>query len=236
MLLLFIGVYVVLTVLVYLLFSLFKNISEQKNELNSINELINKKKNEEILSKDKKVEVENVIIDNLNDSVDYDISLIDCFSEHKNRNIKDMVDAEFDYDKEKIIKTFIKKIETNKNYELCKRLQKKFSCNQIYELSIISKDELFIKLREVLNDNEYKIVDLYSKTHEDFTLEGFINYLDELVKLNDPTITIYVNNKKDNYEYLSKYIKTEIDNNIYYGMKIGYQGKLYDFSLNGRKL
>ena len=41
------------------------------------------------------------------------------------------------------------------------------------------------------------------------TIYDFVDYLDRLVDLNNPTVTIYVSNKKENYDYLSKYIKTK---------------------------
>jgi len=69
-----------------------------------------------------------------------------------------------------------------------------------------------------------------------FTIEDFVDYLDRLVDLNDPTITIYVSNKKENYDYLSKYVKTVVADDIYSGIKIVYKDKIYDFSLSERNV
>ena len=98
------------------------------------------------------------------------------------------------------------------------------------------KNELEVKLKKILTSQEYEVLELYKNTHEKFTIDGFVNYLGELLVLNDPTITVYVGNKNEKYEYLNKNIKTKVDRNIYRGIKIGYRGKIYDFSLNGRNL
>ena len=65
-------------------------------------------------------------------------------------------------------------------------------------------------------------------------LQEFIDYLDQLVSLNDPTIKILVGDKKENYDYLSKHIKTIVSDDIYSGIKIVYKDKVYDFSLSER--
>ena len=254
MLLLFIGVYVVLAVLVYLMFKILKNsvdkIGNQSksyyvDKLQEYDELINDKEeklntlNEEI--KNKKVEAENIKKDMLTSQIDFDISIIDVLSKTKYQDksifeIEQLIDEEFDYDSEKIIKEFIKKTGDDKNFEFCKKLSKKFTSKKIYELKTLPKDEQEAKLKKMLDENEYKILEVYKSTHEKFKLDGFINYLDELMELNNPAITVYVGNKNEKYEYLSKRIKTKIDKNIYRGIKIGYRGKIYDFSLNGRNL
>ena len=253
MLLLFLGVYSVLAVLVYLMFKVLKDVvnrignqskSYYVDKLQEYDELINDKEkqlntlNQEI--KNKKVEAEKIKQDMLNSPIDFDINIIDVLSRTKYKDksifeIEHLIDEEFDYDKEKIIKEFIKKAD-DKNYDFCKKLERKFTPKKIYELKTLSRDMQEVKLKKMLNDDEYKILELYRNTHKKFSLDGFINYLNELVKLNDPTIVVYVGNKNESYEHLNKNIKTKVDKNIYRGIKIGYRGKIYDFSLNGRNL
>ena len=52
----------------------------------------------------------------------------------------------------------------------------------------------------------------------------------------DGTIEMYNGNidKKENYDYLSKHIKTIVSDDIYSGIKIVYKDKVYDFSLSER--
>ena len=49
-------------------------------------------------------------------------------------------------------------------------------------------------------------------------------------------ITIYVATKRENYDHLSKYIKTVVSDDIYSGIKIVYKDKIYDFSLSERNV
>ena len=54
--------------------------------------------------------------------------------------------------------------------------------------------------------------------------------------MNNPTITVYVGDKNESYDNLSKYIKTIYSKDIYKGIKIKYQNKIYDYSLNERNV
>lgn len=44
----------------------------------------------------------------------------------------------------------------------------------------------------------------------------FIDYLNRLIELNDPTVTILVSSNKENYDYIDKKIKTKVSNSIYF--------------------
>ena len=68
------------------------------------------------------------------------------------------------------------------------------------------------------------------------TIENFIDYLDQLVDLNNPEITILVGSKSENYDHLSENIKTVFNDKIYRGIKIIYRNKVYDFSLSERNV
>lgn len=61
-------------------------------------------------------------------------------------------------------------------------------------------------------------------------------YLDQLVDLNSPKITILVGSKNENYDHLSDYIETKYSDKIYRGLKIIYKNKVYDFSLSERNI
>ena len=67
-------------------------------------------------------------------------------------------------------------------------------------------------------------------------IDGFIEYLTELLDLNSPNIMVYVGSKSENYDYLSKYIKTIYSKDIYKGIRIIYRKKIYDYSLNERNV
>jgi len=91
-------------------------------------------------------------------------------------------------------------------------------------------------MKNFLNAEEYDIYILFKDLNNSFIVEDFINYLDLLVQLNNPNITIYVSSKKENYDHLSKYIKTIVSDDIFSGIKIVYKDKVYDFSLSERNV
>ena len=121
-------------------------------------------------------------------------------------------------------------------YDFCKNLKSKFSSSIIYDLKVLSTSELDIKVRSMLNDEEYKIYDLYKEVNSNNNIDGFIDYLNELIDLNNPNIIVYVGDKNETYDYLSKYVKTIYSDDIYKGIKIKYQNKIYDYSLNERNV
>ena len=91
-------------------------------------------------------------------------------------------------------------------------------------------------LRVILDSREYRIYEIYKSLNKKVSIDGFIDYLNELVDSNNPYITIYVGNKNENYDNLSKYIKTIYSDDIYKGIKIVYKNKIYDYSLNERNV
>ena len=248
MLVFFMGVYFLLAVFIYVIYRVSKHILNGRNKQVSksssldLKDLIKPINDRENISevKSKKVEVRSIKRAILDSCIDFNVSIFECLKlSNKNKNLQDIekkIDEEFNFDNEKIIKEFINNIDESKNYDYCKRLKSKFSFNQVYELKTLTSDEQLKRLRQLLNDEEYKILELYIDTHLEFILDDFINYLNELIRLNETTVTIYVGNEDESYDYLDKHIRTRIDKDIYRGIKIGYRGHIYDFSLSGRNL
>ena len=88
----------------------------------------------------------------------------------------------------------------------------------------------------MLNSKEYKVYEAFSLVVNEKSVDNFIGYLDQLVDLNNPKITILVGNKSENYDHLSEYINTVFNDKIYRGIKIIYRNKVYDFSLSERNV
>ena len=91
-------------------------------------------------------------------------------------------------------------------------------------------------IKELLDQKEYKVYDAYKLLSPVDDIDNFIDYLDQLVDLNNPKVLIMVGNKSENYDHLSKYIETVYNKKIYRGIKIVYRGKIYDFSLSERNV
>ena len=92
-------------------------------------------------------------------------------------------------------------------------------------------DEREEYLNRFLTKEEHKVYEIFLSSNN-FNMEDFIDYLNRLIELNDPTITVLVPNKNINYDYIDKRIKTKVSDSIYKGIKILYRNKIYDFSLN----
>ena len=69
-----------------------------------------------------------------------------------------------------------------------------------------------------------------------YSVDGFVEYVNELIDLNNPNILVYVGSKSENYDYLSSYVKTVYSKDIYKGIRIIYRKKIYDYSLNERNV
>jgi len=206
-------------------------IDEKEQRLNEIDELL---KNKELGLNDEEAILKK-------DGYDFDYNIIDLFNnaEYQNKEllrITKLIEEKFDFNHEKLIKDFLACVKNVDKYEFCLRLKNKFTSDVIYQIKTLLETELDDFMKEFLEEREYDIYLLFKDLNGNFTIEDFVDYLDRLVDLNDPTITIYVSNKKENYDYLSKYIKTVVADDIYSGIKIVYKDKIYDFSLSERNV
>ena len=86
---------------------------------------------------------------------------------------------------------------------------------------------------KLISDEEFEVFDAYISTRK-FRLKKFLLDLDLLIENNLPKIEIIVGNHLKNYDYLSPYIKTTYSDDIYKGMIIKYQDRIYDYSINER--
>jgi len=206
-------------------------IDEKEKRLNEIDELL---KNKELGLTDEEAILKK-------DGYDFDYNIIDLFNnaEYQNKEllkITRLIDEKFDFDHEKLILDFLSCVKNIDKYEFCLRLKEKFTSEVIFEVKTLLDYELDVFMKNFLTEEEYEVYLLFRDLNGDFLVEDFVDYLDRLVDLNDPTITIYVSNKKENYDYLSKHIKTKVADDIYSGIKIVYKDKIYDFSLSERNV
>ena len=205
-------------------------IDEKEDRLNKIDKQIKEKE----LKNEEEVEIRK-------DNYEFDYNIITLFNETKyqDKNMFELskkLESEFNIDYSKLICSFINENADNENYEFCFELKNKFNPTVIYELKLLTEPEMEEKLKEILNTKEYKIYEIFKSITERVTIENFIDYLNELLDLNNPYITVYVGNKNDNYDNLSKYVKTKYSADIYKGIKIVYKNKIYDYSLNERNV
>lgn len=139
----------------------------------------------------------------------------------------------FDFDYEKVIKKFVKDElgeDTTCEYEELQKIRSYFSHKNVYKISTYSGQEQKTIINELLSDEEKeKLKDLLNVSR--FSVIKFVNKLDDLIKVNDPMIYVYVSDKNVNFDNLYKKIKTIYDEKIVEGFRIEYKGKVYDYSL-----
>lgn len=167
---------------------------------------------------------------------DFDSSIIDLLTEtsYLDKNIfaiNKKIEEKFIINYEDLIKDFLSNIKDDNKYDFCLKLRGKFTPDEIYKIEIMLPDDREEYLKELLSKEEYKVYEIFTSSNR-FNMEDFIDYLNRLIELNDPTVTILVPSKNVNYDYIDNKIKTKVSESIYRGIKILYRNKVYDFSLN----
>jgi len=190
---------------------------------------------EEELEKRKNGLIDNEL-ENSRPNYDFDSSIIDLLTEtsYLDKNVFEInkkIEEKFIINYEDLIKDFISKISDNNKYDFCINLRNKFNSEEIYKIEVMLSEEREEYLKEFLSKEEYMIYEIFMSSNK-FIMEDFIDYLNRLIELNDPNITILVPSKSMNFNYIDNKIHTKVSDNIYKGIKILYRNKVYDFSLN----
>ena len=206
-------------------------IDDKLNQLNDINQELKEK---ELKREDKDISANST-------QFDFDFRIIDLLNktEYQDKNIFELnkeIDEKFRLDSVSLLKKFLDSVHDDGTYDFCVGLRDKFSSEEIYKIKVMSFDEQKEYLKGFLSEREYKIFLVYLKIDSAPSIDGFLDYINELIDLNNPCILVYVGKKDENYDYLSKYIKTVYSKEIYKGIKIIYQKKIYDYSLNERNV
>ena len=202
-------------------------------KVEKIKELDKELKEKEINKEDENREINN--------NFEFDYNIIDLLNntEYQDKNVFELnkkIEEKFNVDEEALIKKFLSIKNDDSEYLFCKKLKEKFTSDVIFSLKILTNKELDEKMKNLLTEDEYKLYKLYKDLNEDASVEGFVDYVDELIDLNNPKIIVYVGDKNKNYDNLSKYIKTVYSSSIYKGIKVKYHNKIYDYSLNERNV
>ena len=252
---LFIVVSLIIAFLVFLMFMILKKtvgiVNTQTksyfvNKLQGYDDLIHDKENklQEIddLIKDKEKGIKE---DNnnkeLSKSYAFDTNVIDLLNSTKYQDknvleINKIIDENFVVNYEELVKDFLSLCDEDTNYDFCLNLRGKFDSDTIYKIKSMMDDDKEDMIKKMLSEKEYKVYEAFKLIVSDHSIENFIDYLDQLVDLNNPKITILTGNKSENYDHLSEYIETRFNDKIYRGIKIIYRNKVYDFSLSERNV
>lgn len=203
--------------------ALDKKIEEKNKEYS--NGIINNEENEE----DKKKVEKSFAIDK---------TLLDIYNnaDYENENalkIANKVDQIFKVDEDKIISDFVKNNEVDENYKYYQSIYDRFSPNLIYKLKMLDKDNQIKEISKMLSDEEYKVFYDYVKTHK-FKLNKFLLDFELNIEKTNPVIEVITGDKNKNYNHINPYVKTSYSDDIYKGIIIKYQDRIYDYSINER--
>ena len=171
----------------------------------------------------------------------FDNNVIDLFNatKYQDQNIFELnkkIDENFVVNYEELIKDFLALCDDKSDYDFCVSLRGKFDSDTIYKLKSMVKDDYETELKQMLSNKEYKVYEAFKLVTSEDNIDNFIDYLEQLVSLNNPKVRILVGNKSENYDHLSEYIETVFSDKIYRGIKIIYKNKVYDFSLSERNV
>jgi hypothetical protein len=200
---------------------------EKENSLASMNEQVNEEKT---LEEEKDIKRDRVA------SVDKELLNVINLTDYETINalkVANKVDEIFKIDEEQILKDFLSKAKFNEDYKIYQELQDRFSPNLIYKLKMLNKESQIKTISKMLSDKEYEVFNAYLERRK-FKLEKFLIDLDELIENNLPQVEVIVGSPNKNYDYLSPYIKTTYSDDVYRGIIIKYQDRIYDYSINER--
>ena len=169
-------------------------------------------------------------------SYDFDTSIIDLLTEtsYLDKNIlaiNKKIEEKFIINYEDLIKDFLESIDDDNKYDFCINLRKKFTPDEIYNIEIMLPEERETYFDNFFTKEEHLVYEIFTSSNS-FNMEDFIDYLNRLIELNDPTVTVLVPSKNISFDHIDNKIKTKVSDNIYRGIKILYRNKVYDFSLN----
>lgn len=255
MIVIFVVVCLIIAFLVFLMFLILKKtvsiVNDQTksyfvNKLQGYDDLIQGKeaKLQEIddLIKDREKGInKEETQENNNQAYAFDTNVLNLMNstKYQDQNIFELnkkIDENFVVNYEELIKDFLSLCDDSSDYDFCLKLREKFDSNVIYKLKSMLPEDKEKELKGMLSNKEYKVYQAFKLVANEDNVDNFIDYLDQLVDLNNPKIKILVGNRSENYDHLSKYIETVFSDKIYRGIKIIYKNKVYDFSLSERNV
>ena len=171
----------------------------------------------------------------------FDNNVIDLLNatKYQDQNIFELnkkIDENFVVNYEELIKDFLTLCDDDTDYDFCVNLRGKFDSDTIYNLKSMLNTDYEEELKSLLSEKEYKVYEAFKLVTSENSIDNFVDYLDQLVDLNNPKVRILVGNKSENYDHLNEYIETVYNSRIYRGIKIIYKSKIYDFSLSERNV
>ncbi|MBR5943444.1 MAG: hypothetical protein IKZ94_00675 [Lachnospiraceae bacterium] len=140
-------------------------------------------------------------------------------------------------DKRKIIRTVLDKFPYQGNlerYNAANSILKLLNFNAVYDLCTMEKIEQLKVLNETLKKKERALLGEFIEPMdelEEFDILDFISWLKQTVSIQTPVLTAYLGEEDENYDDVADNVVCMYDKNVCEGIRIVYQGRLYDYSI-----
>ena len=142
-----------------------------------------------------------------------------------------LIREKFNFNTRKVVMDFVSQTKKfdDTSYNFYKKVRSYFTTSIVYKIVSYSKEEQYVIIENLLQDNEKQVLKKFSK--KNFNLRRFLDYLDKMIIKSDPCIKVLVGKKNISYNDIDKNVDTIYDETIIEGFKIIYRGIVYDYSL-----
>lgn len=147
------------------------------------------------------------------------------------------IDEEFKLNKDEAVKNFVKdKMRVGANSgaiaEL-KTLYDRLANEQSYEQIISSDSDGWDYIDKMMNGQVKSVMEPYMIGSPKADINEILGYMKLELDKASPEIVVETGDKADNFGYINGRIKTVYNPDIYMGIRIFYQDRMYDYSLRG---
>ncbi len=140
-------------------------------------------------------------------------------------------------DKAQIIRDVMNKFPYEGNmerFDTAKKILKELNPEAMYDLCTLPIAQQVYVLRDSLTGRLLDMLEEFISTipsEEEFDVLRFKEYVQLVYKQESPYLHAKLGEDDEDYSYVSPYVICEFDDNICEGIRIEYQGKLYDYSI-----
>ncbi len=140
-------------------------------------------------------------------------------------------------DKRQIIRTVLERFPYEgdlKRYDAARSILDKLNFSAVYDLCTLDKVGQLRTLDETLSKPEHALFEEFCQpcdTAEDFEVLDFVSWLRQIVSIESPILTAYLGEQGENYDDVADNVVCQFDKNVCEGIRIVYQGRLYDYSI-----
>ena len=136
-----------------------------------------------------------------------------------------------------IIKTVLERFPYHgdkKRFDSANAILEKLNFEALYGLCTLEKDAQIKILLDAFEKDELALLDEFAQDFhsiDDFELLDFVAWLRQIVSIETPVLTAYLGEEEENYNDVADNVVCLFDKNICEGIRIVYQGRLYDYSI-----